>query len=718
MPIEIIGETSRKPASSAQLAELFGDQQSWRGQLYFAFPVIGSIDGRHVIDAILVTPDKGIIVFDLMEGTQNLADYPARQDDSANKLEARLKLQPELLERRQLKIPITTVTFAPAFTNQLNIDTHCGYLIANSQNLIITINPITWQRPCHTTYLHTLSTIQNITTIRKSNRKRNIQDVFSRGNILTRLEESIATFDAKQSRAVLETVNGIQRIRGLAGSGKTVVLAAKAAYLHTLYPDWQIAVTFNTRSLKGHFRQLINRFAYSSGIEPDFERIRILSAWGAPGGGERDGIYHDFCVEHEIPYFDFKTARTTFGPNNVFASVCNDGTQRVNEISPKYDAILIDEAQDLPIEFLRLCYLFVKSPKRFVYAYDDLQNLTEESLPPPEELFQVLDQPDTIGGVSSFNSDDPRHEIILPTCYRNSKPILTTAHALGFGIYRQIPDNRDTGLVQMFDHPTLWKDIGYRIKGGSLSDGQYVNLERTHEHSPEFLENHSPLNDLIKLIAFESEEEQAEWLVQAIIANLNNDELRPDDIMVINPNPRTTRERTALPRSLLYDHEINTHLAGVDTHPDIFVPTNSDSVVFTGIHRAKGNEAAMVYIINAQDCYYSPYRLATIRNQLFTAVTRSKAWVRILGLGSAMNHLIQEYNQLHRNRFELRFTYPTAEQRKQLRIVHRDMTQGERERIKVKDDELRGLLAELESGTMQVADLDKNIVDKLRSHLS
>ena len=39
----------------------------------------------------------------------------------------------------------------------------------------------------------------------------------------------------------------------------------------------------------------------------------------------------------------------------------------------------------------------------------------------------------------------------------------------------------------------------------------------------------------------------------------------------------------------------------------------------------------MVYVINAQDCYGNPYNVARVRNQLFTAITRSKAWVKILG---------------------------------------------------------------------------------------
>lgn len=76
---------------------------------------------------------------------------------------------------------------------------------------------------------------------------------------------------------------------------------------------------------------------------------------------------------------------------------------------------------------------------------------------------------------------------------------------------------------------------------------------------------------------------------------------------------------------MLFDKGVNTSLAGVSGSPDILF--ESDTVAFTGIFRAKGNKAAMVYVINAEDCYqgYSPATVAGIRNQLFTAITRSKA---------------------------------------------------------------------------------------------
>ena len=51
-----------------------------------------------------------------------------------------------------------------------------------------------------------------------------------------------------KKEAAFEVPDGPQRIKGLAGSGKTIVLALKAAYLHTQYPELKIGVTYYTRA--------------------------------------------------------------------------------------------------------------------------------------------------------------------------------------------------------------------------------------------------------------------------------------------------------------------------------------------------------------------------------------------------------------------------------------------------------------------------------------
>jgi superfamily I DNA and RNA helicase len=157
------------------------------------------------------------------------------------------------------------------------------------------------------------------------------------------------------------------------------------------------------------------------------------------------------------------------------------------------------------------------------------------------------------------------------------------------------------------------------------------------------------------------------------------------------------------------------HLAGIHTSPDIFF--EQDSITFTGIFRAKGNEAGMVYIINAQDCYESVGNLPTIRNQLFTAITRSKAWVRVLGVGENMDKLMDEFNAVKNNGFKLEFEYPTKALRDKLNIVNRDMSMSERKELKKADKSLNGLLNTLENGEIQVEDLDSNQLAKLRELL-
>ena len=63
-------------------------------------------------------------------------------------------------------------------------------------------------------------------------------------------------------------------------------------------------------------------------------------------------------------------------------------------------------------------------------------------------------------------------------------------------------------------------------------------LERTNETSPEFLADHSPINDLVSFQQFPNEVEQNAWLIEQIKKNIKeDDELRYDDIIVIRPDP-------------------------------------------------------------------------------------------------------------------------------------------------------------------------------------
>lgn len=709
--VNIIRGTTKKPVASQRLANFFAGNRNYGGFLYIGYPIIGTPDGPYPIDALWISKEKGLVIFNLIEG-RVAEGYEDSQDDSANKLESKLRNHKPLMKGRNLLVPINVATFAPTLQNLEEDD---DYPICNEATIKEFIEELEWEDSV--VYESLVAVIQAISTIRKGRKKRSVEREDSRGAKLKSLEDSIANLDNLQGRAVIETVEGVQRIRGLAGSGKTIVLALKAAYIHAQHPDWKIGVTFHTRSLKGQFRQFINTFVIEqTNEEPDWENLHVIQSWGAPGGGERNGMYYSFCQANGTEYYDYGTAKSKFGRHNEFDMACQSALDQYKESSePIYDTILIDEAQDFPPSFLRLCYEMLGPDKRLVYAYDELQNLNSKSLPSPEEIFGTNSDGTPRVRFTSHEVGKPQQDIILEKCYRNSRPVLATAHALGFGIYRKPDAETGTGLVQIFDHNQLWEEVGYTVTDGRLEDGHKVTLARTEESSPVFLENHSSVDDLIQFHCFDTPENQAEWLVSNIIANLKTDELRPDDIVVINPDPISTRNQVGPIRKLLFDKNINSHLAGVDASPDIFFQPDIESIVFTGIYRAKGNEAGMVYIINAQDCYSSFGNLAGVRNRLFTAITRSKAWVRVLGIGKGMKLLTQEFEKVKANNFELKFKYPTEEERQYLNIVNRDMTVEEKKRIKKGKSDLGELLKDLESGKIYLEDLGTEQIKKLRA---
>lgn len=709
--LNIVRGTNSKPAATDALVEdlLSSDL---RGELFVGYPVMASPEGRYAIDALLISPDVGLVSFDLVEGT-DLGAYSDRQDDAFNKLRARLLTHRDLVRNRKLVVPINTVTYAPALATAAE---DAATPVLTRLTLVEGISSLQWPDADNDSFTRALSAIQSISSIRRPSSVRQASQPDSRAAKLRAVEESISTLDRLQSKAVIETVEGVQRIRGLAGSGKTIVLALKAAYLHSQHPDWRIAVTFNTRSLKAHFIRLINNFCIEqTGEEPNWERLRVVNSWGAPGGPERDGIYHEFCMAHGVEYMDFNSARRLFSLQNAFNGVVTEALQAVPSVKPLYDAILVDEAQDFTPPFLRMCFGLLREPKRLVYAYDELQNLTDIGLPSAEEIFGLDEHGEPFVSLVSTTSSEGTKDIILEKCYRNSRPVLVTAHALGFGIYRPPPAEDRPGIVQMFAQAELWKDIGYRVKSGRLALGEDVCLVRTAETSPKFLEEHSPTDDLLRLEVFDDEESQARWVAASIASDLAEGELRHQDIVIIGTNPISARRKLGPVRSALLELDIASHLAGVDTSPEVFY--RLESVTCTGIHRAKGNEAAMVYVINAEECHSSAANLASVRNRLFTAITRSKAWVRVVGVGSGMSALAEEFATVRQTDFELRFRYPTQPQLDQLTIIHRDISDVDQRELEERRDALSTLVRDLKEGRIYAEDLNASDLSALRDIL-
>lgn len=708
--IELIKGSTDAIAEINFLEEFFLERNSSiNGILYFGYPILSDVHSSYNVDAMLISEEYGVLLFDFKhledfsyESQEKLQEF---QDNLINSFSSKLMRNKTLMNKRTLAVNIDIITLDLSLNPSFKKDGNLFYKLGKTkEDLDLFLEENRNDNP--SIYPALMQSIQAIATIKQRQTERVIKNPDSRGSKLKALEQTISNLDLTQTKAIIETINGPQRIRGLAGSGKTIVLALKVAYLHSKNPDWDIAVTFNTRSLKDQFKNLITKFFYEhKETEPNWQKIKIIHAWGSP---KDEGIYYNICKKFGTEYHDLNSARTK-NPYNPFSEICKILLEDIKTFDQMYDLILIDEAQDFSSHFLKLCYNILPEPKRLIFAYDELQSLNKMSMDSPENIFGF----DSSGkpNVSLENIDGkPKQDIILETCYRNSRPLLATAHALGFGVYSKITES----LIQIFDDKKLWKEVGYMVTDGILEPGQNVTLQRTPKGSPLALETHSHIDDIISFEVFNTANEQAEWIANQIEKNLTDDELEYKDILVIHTDPRKTLDEVGLIRNKLYKKGILNHLTGVSTSPDKFFLDNS--ITFTSIFRAKGNEAAMVYLIDTQNCY-SGDELAKKRNILFTGITRSKAWVRMTGVGENANLLKNEFLDTKNNDFKLSFIYPTEEQVKKMNVIHRDKTKTEKIMIKENSDSLEKLVENIKNGTMHLEDIPNNILNDFISVL-
>ena len=263
--------------------------------------------------------------------------------------------------------------------------------------------------------------------------------------------------------------------------------------------------------------------------------------------------------------------------------------------------------------------------------------------------------------------------------------------------------------MQLFENASeaVWRRLGYSLVSGTIEIGHQVVLERADDSAPRYFYDLISPEEAVSTVVFNNVEEQAKWVTQSILKNLTDDELEHSDILVIFPEPLTVKSQASLLRSLLKSAGVSSHIAGITTSRDELFQDNS--IAITGIYRAKGNEAPMVYVLNSEYALEGP-ELIKRRNTLFTAITRSNAWVRICGVGAKMEQLKAEVDKVVSNDFQLKFTVPSATQLAQLKKIYREITHDEREKIR----SLSELADLIEKGDLSVESIPEELREKIK----
>ncbi len=152
---------------------------------------------------------------------------------------------------------------------------------------------------------------------------------------------NIRTMDLHQENLSKSIGDKHRIIRGVAGSGKTIILASRAKWLAKNQPDWKILVLCYAIPLAQKLYQLIDQMMK----EPE-----DLLDLAYQASGTSRGISDTHVEVYNFHQWLMRTLKTS--PNDVDKLIEKINTHQI--ILPKYDAILIDEGQDFEPEWLEL----------------------------------------------------------------------------------------------------------------------------------------------------------------------------------------------------------------------------------------------------------------------------------------------------------------------------------------------------------------------------
>ena len=477
----------------------------------------------------------------------------------------------------------------------------------------------------------------------------------TRSSVINQLRERLYELDLQQQHIGLEIPPGVQRIRGIAGSGKTVLLCQKAANMHLKHPDWDIALVFFTRSLYDQIEDLVDKWIryfscgelnYKSNVQAQ-SKLRILHAWGARN---RPGFYRTVCKENnQYPLGVRDTAYRQ--PNEGLADISKRLMEGI-EIKQTFDVILIDEGQDLVVDpeelryndkqaiywmayqSLRPCDPENPEQRRLIWAYDEAQSLDTLKIPTAKELFGD-ELSELLNKGTQYKGGIKRSEI-MHRCYRTPGQILTAAHAIGMGLLR--PEGMLSGLTTKRE----WEKIGYEVQGDFRKTNELITLHRPSANSP------NPIPTLwaepvIQFNTYSSRQEEFKFLAKNIKHNLQYDELKSSRqilVLVLGSTYEAMKLETYVAEFLMQQGidvfiPSGTRLNQLkprypDNDPDTF--WYEGGVTVSRIPRAKGNEADMVYVVGCDNVAKDESNI-NLRNQLFVALSRARGWVSLSGNG-------------------------------------------------------------------------------------
>ncbi len=381
----------------------------------------------------------------------------------------------------------------------------------------------------------------------------------------------LKVLDLKQEEHSLSLGSGHRIISGVAGSGKTLILIARAKHLSRRHPDWKILLlcynktlaSFLQSALRGHVNVTVLHFhslAYHSGVR--FKKN------DAEDSRESDADFGERLLKH------LQEGRTSE--------------------ARKYDAVLVDEAQDFEASWFRCVLQWIKDPDEgdLIVVCDGHQSLYRRSRIRWKDVgIHAVGR--TIG--SRFH---------LQKNYRNTAEILVLAE--GFTTDPSEPETEDgIGALEV------------RSKNAIRAGGPHPVLIRAGSKAEEVVHVVDIIGGLL----------QGTWKGHPVEA------LRPADIGIVYR--AGTKTNVPVIMSLI------SRLRDLPTQPEVtwlndpshdrHGQISAQSVKVGTIHSSKGLQYRAVFVLFADECpaTYADTSPEAERRLFYVALTRAEEFLVI-----------------------------------------------------------------------------------------
>lgn len=170
---------------------------------------------------------------------------------------------------------------------------------------------------------------------------------------------------SEQKRHIYPSPNQHQRLRGVAGSGKTLVIAQRAANLASI--DKKVLVVTYNITLWHHIRDAISRARYNFTWEQfEFNHFH--------------GFCKNYLYENDISFPESDENTEDFLDIKVPELIIESIKSGKNKKKRQYDAILIDEGQDYCKKYYEMLCMFLSENDEVLLVADEKQNIYSREL--------------------------------------------------------------------------------------------------------------------------------------------------------------------------------------------------------------------------------------------------------------------------------------------------------------------------------------------------